>query len=129
MVIQPPGVGPPAQGTPFEPRHTKENSVVAEGEDLGSNLLHAARSSPWDPGGVRFLKLGQRRPEHPDRPVHGCANSRLPPERLLFCLRRKNQGLIVDILVRKLMDARRHMELFERRHGRSSQLNRLGMRP
>jgi hypothetical protein len=45
-------------------------------------------------------------------------DGRLPSGRLLFCLRRKNQGLIVDILVRKLMDARHGVELFKRRHAR-----------
>jgi hypothetical protein len=33
---------------------------VAEGEELGSNLLHVAQSSPGDPGGSGSLKLGRR---------------------------------------------------------------------
>jgi hypothetical protein len=37
---------------------------LAEGEELGSNLLHVAQSSQGDPGGSGSLKLG-RRPEIP----------------------------------------------------------------
>ena len=33
---------------------------MAEGEELGSNLLHVAQSSPGDPGGSGSLKLGRR---------------------------------------------------------------------
>ena len=33
---------------------------LAEGEELGSNLLHVAQSSPEDPGGSGSLKLGRR---------------------------------------------------------------------
>ena len=31
---------------------------LAEGEELGSNLLHVAQSSPGDPGGSGSLKIG-----------------------------------------------------------------------
>jgi hypothetical protein len=33
---------------------------LAEGEQLGSNLLHVAQSSPGGPGGSGSLKLGRR---------------------------------------------------------------------
>jgi hypothetical protein len=34
--------------------------IVAEGVELGSNLLHVGQSSPGDPGGSGSLKLGRR---------------------------------------------------------------------
>lgn len=33
-------------------------TILAEGEELGSNLLHVAQSSPGDPGGSGSLKIG-----------------------------------------------------------------------
>jgi hypothetical protein len=38
-----------------------ENNILAEGEELGSNLLHVSYGSPEDPSGSGSAKSGQRR--------------------------------------------------------------------
>jgi hypothetical protein len=51
--------------------------VLAEGEELGSNLLYVAQSSPGGLGGSGSLKLG-RRPDLSSQ-EDGCTALRLPP--------------------------------------------------